>query len=1245
MKKPGAIFLLLAFVSTQLFAWYPKGHSAIGDLAEARLTPQTRANLRLLLGPDSLASIASWADQVRHDRDESYDWHFVDIPKDAPGFSQERDCFRPQDKHKDALTDHHNCVVDRIDMFTKVLADGGASYEKRVEALKWLVHFVGDIQQPLHAIDEARGGNDIKLPAFGNPQCGDYPCNLHWIWDSILLEHSGLTEEQYVARLEKLIKEKQLDQRATGSVADWANESHLQARQMLDAKPTNVDQAYYDANIQLVEEKLALGGLRLAALLNSSLGAISTAQLESDLKAHGGTADMQPKPPSEILPTGMSITPTAARGSILLALNPDLPGQPDFTADHPISTVLSPDGRTLLVLTSGFNTISDIKAKAVPKLSNEYVFVFNLGGDPYLRPNQSAAQGPPKKQQVLQIPNTHMGIAWAPDGKHFYVAGGPDDNVHVFDLEVELDKPARWVEKLPAIALGHKFGLGIDDDETSKTGHTKPIAAGLAVSADSKRLLVANNMNDSVSLIDLVAKKVVAELDLRPGKSDPAKKGVAGGEYPYGVAFKGNDKAYVSSLRDREIVVLDLRGEPKVSARIKTHGQPGKMILNKAQSVLFAVADNSDSVVMIDTEKDRVIADIKTVAPGGMLAGFPSLKTGGKGANPTGLALASDERTLYVTNGGTNSVAVIRLDKDLDDSQVIGLIPTGWYPNAVSVSADGKMLYVANAKSNAGPNPGGCRNTFSRESERPCALKQQYIWQLEKGNLQVIPRPTQAELPELTKQVARNNHFAGPAEGKSAEESARGEKLFSFLRTKIKHVIYIVKENRSYDQVLGDLEKGNGDPKLNLFPDAMAPNHHDLARRFVTLDNFYDSGEVSGNGWNWSTAARATDFTERTIPLNYAGRGPGYDVEGLNRGINTAGTTPETRFRGKLDDADDQMPGHGDVSAPDGPEDSGSENESGMGYLWDSALRAGLTLRNYGFYVDLAHYSATKNGGPALPLLHDPFTSKLRVAFPTNTRLQDVTDPYFRSFDMRFADYWRFKEWEREFDDYVKQDKFPSLEFLRLPHDHFGSFKEAADGVNTVETMMADNDYAIGMVADKIAHSKYADSTLIFIIEDDAQNGPDHVDAHRSIAYVIGPYVKHGAVVQEHYTTVSMLRTIEEVLGMKPLGLYDTLQPPMTDVFSDQQSEWTYTAKVPAVLRTTQLPLPADKAAAPAKPAHDAAYWDAKTQGFDFNEEDKLDTAAFNQILWEGLKGDAPMPEERDGRDLSKNRRELLKAK
>ena len=271
-------------------------------------------------------------------------------------------------------------------------------------------------------------------------------------------------------------------------------------------------------------------------------------------------------------------------------------------------------------------------------------------------------------------------------------------------------------------------------------------------------------------------------------------------------------------------------------------------------------------------------------------------------------------------------------------------------------------------------------------------------------------------------------------------------------------MIYIVKENRSYDQVLGDLEKGNGDPSLTLFPEAMTPNHHELARRFVTLDNFYDSGEVSGNGWNWSTAARTTDEVERTIPLNYALRGMTYDVEGMNRNINVGLDSPHDRNTEKLDDAEDQLPGHADVAAPDGPED-----ESGAGYLWDGALarRAQHSQLRFLYRPEpLQHHSRSRSANSAAA--RSRLTAERAWPWPPRRICRQVTDPYFRGFDQRFPDYWRFKEWEREFDDYVAHDNLPRLELVRLPHDHLGLFNDAVDGVNTVETQIADNDYAVG---------------------------------------------------------------------------------------------------------------------------------------------------------------------------------------
>jgi nuclease S1 len=288
VKKTAAILVLLSFLPTQLFSWSMKGHAVVADIAASRLTPITRANLDLLLGKNSLASIATWPDAIRSDRDETFGWHFVDIPRDAAGFDEARDCFRPQDKdkHPSAANDHHNCVVDRIEMFRQALADRNASERDRLLALMFLVHFVGDVHQPLHAIDDARGGNDIKVTVFGSDQCGNYPCNLHGVWDSSLIEHTGYSEEQYASHLNALIVQNQWEQKAGGSPADWANESHREAVQVWVKNGTAIDEAYYRANIQLVDERLALAGIRLAALLNDSLGKVPTKQFKQDLLRH-----------------------------------------------------------------------------------------------------------------------------------------------------------------------------------------------------------------------------------------------------------------------------------------------------------------------------------------------------------------------------------------------------------------------------------------------------------------------------------------------------------------------------------------------------------------------------------------------------------------------------------------------------------------------------------------------------------------------------------------------------------------------------------------------------------------------------------------------------------------------------------------------------------------------------------------------------------------------------------------------
>ena len=931
---------------------------------------------------------------------------------------------------------------------------------------------------------------------------------------------------------------------------------------------------------------------------------------------------------AELTPTGQALTPTAAPGAIFQPLNPDLPGDPTFTAGQAAAVALSPDGRTLLILTSGFNRIYGPDGKFTPELSNEYVFVWDVSG------------ATPAKRQVIAVPNAFQGLAWTPAGDRFFVSGGVDDKVLEF-----VRGPAGFATGR-TFALGHKSGLGL---------LAQPETAGLAVSPDGRRLLVANIQNDSVSLIDL-ASGAVTEQDLRPGVIDPAHRGEPGGTFPRAVAWTSDSRAYVASERDREIIALQVApGALTVGARIRTGGQP--VALTKgAGDRLFAALDNTDGVAVIDTAADRVIETIPTA---GVKAWGQTL--GGAGSNA--LALSPDGRTLLVTNGGENALAVVRLDDratgrgsdramhrdndgDGDDqgpsgaSAVVGLIPTGWYPTAVAVRRDGRQIYVVNGKSNTGPVPLTCRTNLetTKESQYACQAANQYVWQKEKAGFLTLPPPTPETLAHLTAQVAANNHVLG-------RPSVADLDKLAFLKAHIHHVIYIVKENRTYDQVLGDLEVGDGDPKLTVFGAAMTPNQHALARQFVDLDAFFDSGESSNTGWNWTVAGRTNDWTEREAPVNYAGRGLQYDQEGANRGINVGLATTAERLKvmpvGPKDP--DMLPGVRDVAAPDGPS---GDNEHG--YLWDQALKAGLSVRNWGFYGDLTLYFVP--GPDRMPLEREPWKIGLKVFTPSKASLMAISDPYFRGFDQSFPDFWRFKEWEREFDGFVASGIAPNLMTVRLAHDHTGNFGRGIDGVDTVETELADNDYAVGLLVEKVAHSPFAKDTLIFVVEDDAQDGPDHVDAHRSIALIAGPYVKHGAVISHRYATVNMVRTIEEVLGMGPMGLNDALAEPMADVFDIAHADWTYDARVPAALRTTALPLPPRTAAEAAAVAgclvrsRSAAYWAAVMAGQNFAEEDRLDTARFNLALWRGLKGQTPYPAARDGRNLRAGRRGLLAA-
>jgi len=929
----------------------------------------------------------------------------------------------------------------------------------------------------------------------------------------------------------------------------------------------------------------------------------------------------------QILSTNQTITPLAPRGASFQALNPQLPDNSNYTVGQAVTTVVSPDKKTLLILTSGFNTWSypdgPNAGKKIPADSTEWVFVFDI------------SLTAPQQKQALPVPNSYSGITFNPDGSEFYVSGGNDDNVHIFTLAGD-----GWGEKTSAIPLGHRLKYRRNDTNYGGIGlQTEPEAAGLAVSGDGKTIVVANYENDSISVLTRGEPgwSKSGELDLRPGVLDPKKaNGVAGGEFPYWVQIKGDDIAYVSSIRDREIDVVSLKSSPKVVSRIKLAGQPNRLLLDKSQRRLFAAQDNSDSVAVIDTTTNKVVNSIKVTAPASV---YPNAQHY-RGANPNSLTLSPDEKTLYVTNGGENAVAVIRLGRLPGTSVVAGLIPTGFYPNSLSTSEDGKMLYVVNGKSATGPNPAQC-HPITKEQKTACRAANQYTWQLTKAGFQALPTPTDEELASLTKQVVvDNNHMAAPT--LNEEQKA----TLAYLHGKIHHIIYIIKENRTYDQVLGDLPVGNGDPSITQFPAKMTPNFHALASDFVDFDNFYDASDVSGDGWPWSTSARTTDTIEKEIPVNYAERGVNNNAEGTNRNLNVGIVSVKERFAANPLQGNDPnvLPGTRNVADPDN-----DEGEEGQGFLWNGALKARLTLRNYGFFVDLARYNLPDSyKKDEIPEERDPFARKLQVAYSTNAVLAKYSDKYFRGFDNSFPDYFRFAEWRRDFRQYEEDGKLPNLSLVRLMHDHFGDYDTAIDGVNTPEIQIADNDYAVGLLIETIAHSRFKEDTLVFVIEDDAQDGGDHVDAHRSTAFIVGPYVKHRFVDSTRYNTVSMLRTIEDILGIRPLNLNDAAAATMLDAFDTKQAAWDYTATPSAYLANTTLPISKDRITSvvltnPPTPLHDAAWWAERSKDMDFSVEDHLDTAKFNHVLWEGTMGTQPYPDTRSGEDLRGNRGQLLR--
>jgi DNA-binding beta-propeller fold protein YncE len=930
--------------------------------------------------------------------------------------------------------------------------------------------------------------------------------------------------------------------------------------------------------------------LRLGLSRAALIGAISLSSL-SMIAPMAASAS----PQGTFLPSGQYVTPNLVPNAIFQALNPGIQALPSFVAGGAVSTALSPDGKTLAVLTCGYNSV-DIPGSTI---SNEYIFIYNVSA------------GVPAQQQVITLANTFVGITFSTDGSTLYVGGGQDDSIHTFKI-----KAGQWTEFKKPIKLGNKPANALFK------GDLPPMVGGLALTQDGTILVVANYSNDSVAFIDTASRSVMSKLDLRPGIIDPAQSGVPGGEYPFWISIKGNNTAYISCARDREIDVVNFTAPlaPTLTTRIKVAGTPLKSVLDSQQAYLYVAEDNSDLVDIISTSTNTLFQSV--VASGPATPTFANaLKY--KGSAPVAPALSPDGKTLYVTLGGANAVSVIQGIPA--HPFVAGLIPTGYQPDAVTISTDGTWAYVTDAKGVTGPNPG--ETYFNGQPNN-------YVYQLQKSYLHSFPIPSATDLATLTAQVAQNNLY-----GSKLTKAEQSE--LSFLQGHIKHVIYLVKENRTYDQILGDLPIGNGDPSLVDFGAAITPNYHAIAQQFVDLDNFYNTGDVSGDGHVWSFAGRENILTFLSIPMNYSGRGTPYDSEGQNRDINMGFPTAIERqlYLPQSPSDPNILPGTLDVGAVDGP----GAGDQQYGYLWDVVLRAGLTFRNYGYHCDQAEYFAN----PPTPLLLNPRATHTRVAFPSRPTLVKTTDPYFRSFDNAFPDFYRETEWATEFNKYVQHNNLPAVSMVRLMHDHMGSFGSAILGVNTPEYQQADNDYAVAKLIEKVAKSPYASSTIICILEDDSQDGADHVDSHRATGYIVGAYVKHGAVISTAYTTQNMLATIEAVLGLDHEDILTASEKPMLDVFDVNQASWSFTANPSTYLYNTQLPLPplGAKAGRIPKATHDAKYWAEVTKGFDFTKEDNLgDPNKFNRIIWEGLHGkNVPYPVVRTGLDLRQNRSELLK--
>lgn len=700
-----------------------------------------------------------------------------------------------------------------------------------------------------------------------------------------------------------------------------------------------------------------------------------------------------------------------------------------------------------------------------------------------------------KVVRSIPIAKSWLGICFAPTVHRLYVSGGGDNKVMIYDIDEQ-------ATEIGAILVG----------EPGK----EIFPGGLALSPSGDRLYIVNNLNGTVTVADTNTRTILATIPV--------------GDHPYKAAVSADGKLYVSNWGSATIAVIDTRSN-KVRKNIPVGDHPNDLLVHSATNRLYVANGNFNTVSVIDTQKEKAIETIS-------VALYPKAPPG---STPNALALTSDGTRLFVANADNNNVAIVSVEPK-SSSKVLGFIPVGWYPTALALSKDEKRLFVANGKGNASsPNPQG------PQPIKPTTRETQYIAQLFKGTIAVIDQPDANTLKQYTKQTYANTPYRDATKDQAANPggpTAVPRRVGG--PSPIKYVLYIIKENRTYDQVFGDMPEGNGDPNLVLFGEEITPNHHALARQFVLLDNFYVNAEVSADGHDWSTAAYSTDFTQKTWPTTYSKRGREYDYEGAKR-----------------------------ISWPS------------TGYIWDACRRRGVSYRSYGEFIS--------NGKTP----NDPGRARVPA-------LEGHFDPYYRSFDVKYSDRDRVKEYLRELRTFEAKGQMPRFQILRLPNDHTAATRP---GEWTPRAMVADNDVALGQLVEALSHSRFWKELAIFVLEDDAQNGPDHVDAHRSVALVISPYAKRKAVDSTMYSTTGMLRTMELILGLLPMSQHDAAAPPMFNAFANTPNLEPYTAQPARVSLDERNPPNAPGA--------------KQSMLFDLEEEDAAPDIEFNEILWKAIKGES----------------------